>query len=426
MADIKPFRALMYNREKIDDLSRVVCPPYDIISRPEQAYYYDLHPHNFIHLELGKNIPGENKYKRAKEDLNDWLKNKIFIRDERPGVYFNSQQYNLKGEKKERLGFFALLSLDDKKSTVFKHENTRVAPKEDRLRLMKQVKANLSPIFLIFPDKRRIIQRIYQLHIHEPSLMAATDKEKVTHKLWRIDSPEVIENLRKGLSNENIFIADGHHRYEVACAYRELMRKKLGEAATGEEGFNYVLAYFTNAYAHDLSILPVHRLVKVGAKFDFDAFLLGLKEYFDVEDKIRDKTQFFFLMEKGGRTEHVLGMYKDKKYYLLRLKNIRLLDKMMVDKPRDYRLLDVSILNYLILKRTLGLDIEDEGRIVFSPRAEEFIAKVDQAPGHVAFILNPVKVQEILSISQSGERMPSKSTYFYPKVLSGLVVHKFD
>ncbi len=427
MPQIKPFGAALYNQEKVGDLSKVVCPPYDIIPPAAQNYYHELHRYNLIRLELGKNVPGENKYSRAKNYFKEWIKNKILIQDAEPCIYFYSQQYSLKGEKKERLGFLSLLRLNEKESPVFSHERTRLEPKADRLRLLRQVRANLSPIFLIFPDKNRIVQRTYMSQVlGKPPFIEITDKEKVTHKLWRIRDPDVLAGMQEGIRKESVFIADGHHRYEVACAYRDLMREKLGEKATGEEGFNYILSYFTNAPAHGLSILPVHRLVRVGPKFNFNGFKLKLADHFDVVEKIRDRQQFFFLMEKGGRTEHVLGMYKDKKFYLLRLKNIRLLNQMMSDKPKEYRSLDVSVLNHLVLKQALGLDIEDKEKIAFSPDADEFIEKADSASGYIAFFLNPVKIQEIISIALSEERMPSKSTYFYPKVVSGLVIHKLE
>jgi len=427
MPQIKPFKALMYNQEKIKDLAKVVCPPYDIISPAESNYYHDISPYNFIHLELGKKVPGEDKYKRAKNYLRDWLKDKILIKDEQPCIYFCNQQFSLRGVKKERLGFFALLHLGDKKSSVYSHEHTRLEPKEDRFRLIKKVKANLSPIFLIFSDNKRIVQRTYQHYVQsQVPFMEVTDKERVTHRLWRIDMPEVVAGMQVSMQKENIFIADGHHRYEVALAFRQLMKKKLQDAFTGQESFNYILAYFTNAPSHGLCVLPVHRLVKTKAKFDYRSFIQKLKEYFYVEEKVKDKTQLFFLMEKGGRTEHVLGMYKEAKFHLLRLKNIGILDKMMSGKSKEYRSLDVSILNNLVLKSILKLDIEDKRIIVYSPHADEFIDRVDRSSTHIAFFLNPTRIQEVITVALNGERMPSKTTYFYPKVLSGLLLHKFE
>ncbi|MFA5145694.1 MAG: DUF1015 domain-containing protein [Candidatus Omnitrophota bacterium] len=427
MAKIKPFKAVVYNKEKIRDAAKVVCPPYDVISIQDQQRYSDLSQYNFIHILLSKDIPREDKYRRAANYFRGWLKEEILVQDPKPAIYFYSQQYNLKGEKRTRLGFVSLLRLGgDKESPVFSHEHTRLEPKEDRFRLIKQVKANLSPIFVIFLDNKRIIQRIYQKYIREESsFMEVTDSDKVVHKIWRLDSPDVLGMIQDSMKNEKIFIADGHHRYEVACAYRDEMKQKSTGTPTGEEGFNYIEAYFTNTDSRGLSILPVHRLFKLGVKLDLDDFKLKLKEYFDVEE-VKDKARFFFLMEKGGRTEHLLGMYKDKKYFLLRLKNIKILDKMISDKPKTYRSLDVSILNHIILNKILGTGLESKESIQFSPNADEFIAAVDNDPLCVAFFLNPVTIQQVISISLDGERFPPKSTYFYPKVLSGLVINRLD
>jgi len=454
MTKIKPFRAVSYNQEKIKDLSSVVCPPYDIISPTRQEYYHRLHPYNFIHILLGKDIPAEDRYLRARSYFKEWLKNKILIRDESPAMYFYSQEYILRGEKKIRMGLIGLLHLQDKNSSVFGHEHTRLEPKEDRLRLLKQVQANLSPIFVLFDDKKRIIKSTYQNYIHDKApFINITDDERIVHKLWRLDSPDILAGIQDKMSGENIFIADGHHRYEVACAYRDRMKKKL-DISTGEEDFNYILTYFTSVESKGLTILPIHRLVRLNPKLDMESLLFSLKDYFDI-DEVKDKIRFFFLMEKAGFSEHVLGMYRNKNYWLLRLKNIKILDKLMGDKPKVYRSLDVCILNYIILKKILGfdtstalklylserglkaplsislkrsrrIDLEDKENITFSPNADELIEKVDNETSYIAFWLNPVKVQQIISVALTGERMPPKSTYFYPKVLSGLVINKHD
>jgi len=425
MAKIEPFRAVIYNKETIKDIACVVCPPYDVISAEAKEYYQSNSPYNLIHILLGNDIPGEDKYRRAGNYFKDWLKNKILIQDDRPAIYFYSQQYNLKGEKRTRLGFISLLRLEVENSSVFGHEHTRLAPKEDRLSLLKQVKANLSPIFVVFMDNKRIIQRIYQRYIRDkvPFIDMENDDNTV-HKLWRLDSPDVLRSIQESILDENIFIADGHHRYEVASSYRDQMQQRLGKI-TGEEGFNYIMAYFTNTDSRGLSILPVHRLLKLNSPIDTQKLLAGISDYFDVEE-IKDKMRFFFLMEKGGRTEHVLGMYKDKRYWLLRLKNIKILDKIINDKPKVYRSLDVAILNHIVLRNVLGYEIEDNESLEFSPFADGFINEVDNNPAYIAFLLNPVKIQQIISVALNGERMPPKSTYFYPKVLSGLVINKFE
>jgi len=427
MNKIKPFQAIVYNPQKITDFKQVVCPPYDVISPAFQDKLHERSLYNFIRILLAKDSVIDDKYRRSGVIFRQWLKDSILIKDEKPAIYFYSQQYVIRGEKKTRLGFISLLRLGDENgSAIFGHENTHNAAKQDRFKLIKQVKANLSPIFIVFLDKKRIIQRIFQKDI--PALDAfieVVDDEKTVHKLWRISDPGLLKLIQSCMNNENMFIADGHHRYEVSCAYRDLMREKLGDKFTGEEDINYCLAYFTNTDPRGLSILPIHRLLKLDAKLNLDDFFAKAKEFFDV-DFIKDKTRFFFLMEKAGNTEHLIGLYKDKKYFLLRLKNIKMLDKLIPDKPKEYRVLDAAIFNYLVLKNVMKFDLENLPNIKYSPDALEFIELVDADPQNTAFFLNPVKIDQIINVAISGNKMPPKSTYFYPKVLSGLVVNKFN
>jgi len=425
MTKIKPFKAIVYNQGKIDNLTEIVCPPYDIISPAQQEYYHKRSRYNLIHILLGKDIPGDDKYRRASNYFKDWLKDKIFIQDEKAGIYFYSQQYNFRGETKTRLGFIALLGLAEGKQTIFGHERTRLEPKEDRLKLLKSVKANLSPIFVIFQDKKRVVQTTYQQFIlqREP-IIEIVDGEKVTHRLWRLDQEELLEKIQTGLKDANIFIADGHHRYEVASNFRDEMKKKLGQI-TGEEDFNYLMAYFTNIESNGLTILPIHRLVKLDANFESGDFRLRLKKYFDIEE-IKDKTRLFFLMQKAGMSEHVFGIYKDKRYWFLRLKNVKIIDKVINERLPAYRSLDVSILNYLVLKDILGIALEDKEKILFSVQVDELIESVDNDSSYIAFFLNPVKMKQVMWIALSGDKMPAKSTYFYPKPISGLTINKIE
>lgn len=426
MPEIKPFNAVIYNQEKFKDFSGLVCPPYDVISPKEQDYYHNLNPYNFIHILLRKDIPGENKYQSAGNTLKEWLKGKIFIQVQSPAVYFYSQQYNIRGEKKTRLGFIALLKLEDKNSAVFGHENTHLQAKEDRLKILKKTNANLSPIFVVLKDSKRVIQRVFEQYVSkQPPLIEVTDQEKTRHSLWSIDDPKALEFIQSGMTKEDAFIADGHHRYEVSLAYRDEMRQKLGDKLLKDGSLNYTLSYFTSTDQRGLSILPIHRLLKLEKEIDLSNFLKSLKEYFDVEE-IKDKSRFFFLMEKSGRSEHVLGMYKNKRYWLLRLKNVKILDKMMNDKPKEYRTLDVAILNQLVFKGILKYNLEDKDSLRYSPNSDEFIEAVDNEPLAVAFFLNPVKMEQIIAVALGGNKMPPKSTYFYPKVLSGLVINRHE
>ncbi len=423
MTKIAPFKAVIFNPLKIKELSEVVCPPYDVISPAKQDYFHNLNPYNFIHILLGKDVSGEDKYHRAAQCFREWLKEEILTQDKKEAVYFYRQQYNIKGEKRSRLGFIALLRLEDKNSRVFGHEHTRLEPKEDRAKLIRQVKSNLSPIFAIFADKKRLIRSLYQQHIENSKpFIEIVDQEKVAHQLWCIDDPLILRRIQEKMEDENIFIADGHHRYEVACNYRDEMKKRA-QNFSGEESFNYILTYFTNPHTPDLTIMPIDRLVKALAGFNFEKFTLALAEFFDLEE-VKDKTRLFFLMQKAASAEHVIGMYRQKEFWLLRLKNVKILDKIINDKQKEYRTLDVSIFNYIILKKLMGMDIEDKENVIFNHDAEELIEGADRS-SLIAFFLNPVKMEQIMSVALGGEKMPSKSTYFYPKVLSGLVIHKF-
>ena len=424
MTHIKPFQALVYNQDKIRDLALVVSPPYDIISSARQQYYHELSPYNLTHIDLSRDTPHKDKYERAGGLFSEWIQQKVFVQDTAPAIYFYSQQFAVRGERKIRIGFFALLRLPEQESTVYAHEHTRVAPKVDRLNLIRRVHANISPIFVVIPDHKRIIPRLYQKYAPaQAPFIDITDEEKIVHKLWRIDNPEVTGEITSQLQGENIFIADGHHRYEVSCMYRTEIRQKAG-VFTGEEGYNYIMAYFTSAESRDLTIFAIHRLVSLPQAFAFDSFKARLIEYFDLEE-IKEKTKFLFLMEKAGSIEHVLGMYYAKKYWLLRLKNVKILDKLIADKPPQYRSLDVSILNYVVLHTILGMGLDDTGLVEYMHDTAELLQQADSDSGRMAFLLNPVKMQQIMAVALKGERMPPKSTFFYPKVPSGLVIHKF-
>ena len=425
MAKIRPFSAVTYNPEKVSDLSGVVCPPYDVISPEDQEMYHKLNPHNFIRLILGKDSPEEDRYKLAARLLKDWLDKGILTQGKDPAIYFYNQVYSIKGEKKNRIGFIALLKLEEDKNVVFPHENTRSEPKEDRFRLIKAVKANLSPIFVIFSDAARIIQRTSEkvLKSTQP-VIDIVDKEGVEHQLWQITDKEALDKITSQMQDRQVFIADGHHRYEVAMNFREKMIKS--GHLDPEADFNYVMAYFTNVEAKGLTVLPIHRLVRCLRGFNFEHFLVELEKYFDIEE-IKEKNRFFFLLQKAGERQNTLGMYKDGKYYLLRLKNIKLLEKVAdLNKPKEFRSLDIAILNSLILKKILGMDIEDKERIRFSHNEDELIRESEANKNSIVFLLNSIKVEQLISIARLRERMPSKSTYFYPKVISGLVINKFN
>jgi len=424
MAKIKPFRGVFYNSQKIPELWRVVCPPYDVINARQQEFYHSLSPYNIIQLILGKDIPQQDKYLKAKEYFHKWLQDKILIQDDSYSIYFYLQEYKIKGEKRSRFGFIALLNLAESNS-IFSHEHTRIEPKEDRLRLLEAVKANLSPIFVLFRDKLRIIMRIYEEYLKDKKpFMELTDTEGIYHKLWRIDEPYYLNLFQEALKDREIFIADGHHRYEVALNYRQRMREKEKLDSKEEKSFDYIMAYFTPIESRGLLILPIHRLIR-GTDISLETLKEKVEKYFSLEE-IKDKNQFFFFLEKAGLSQPTLGLYINQHYFILRLKNIAILDKIMHDKPRAYRRLDAAILNSFILEDALNIDTQDKKKVVFGVEPDELIMQADKEENSFVFFLNPVKIEDMLNIACEGHRLPPKSTYFYPKVLSGLIINKHE
>lgn len=425
MAIVRAFRAVRYNTGKVE-LARVISPPYDIISPEKQEELHKRSPYNFTHIDFRKSAAGEDRYAQAEKVLREWLEKQVMVRDEKPAIYFYRQEYSIKGEKKCRFGFLGLLKLEDDASNVHGHEHTHTAAKEDRSRLITAVKANLSPIFVVFEDKQKLMEQNLKPYAqaHEP-FMDVVDDDRIRHSVWRIDDPVLLERVGAKMRNEQIFIADGHHRYEVSCAYRTT-RKSSCRGFTGEEDFNFILAYFTNINAPGLTVLPIHRMVRFDGTVDWERIEAGLQEYFSVEE-IKDRKKFLFLIQKAGQREHAIGMYRKDSCVLLRLKNARCLNTLMADMSPEYRVLDVAILNTLVFKSVLAIEPQQHaGAISYTADADEAMAAADADPRTVTFLMNATRMEQIVRVAVNGEKMPPKSTYFYPKVESGLVVNKFE
>jgi len=421
MSNIKPFKAIHYNSLKIKDLTKVVSPPYDVISAEEQEYLHNLSPYNFTHIDFGKDKPNDdkvnNKYTRAKEFYKNWLKRNILLVDERPCIYFYKQDYRVMGQKHSRMGFVSLLELENEKdSKVYPHENTHSQAIEDRLKLCEHLKSNLSCIFVCYSDRHRRVEKIFTKHVLSTQpILDIEDHDKVHHKLWRLDDPDLIKEINNSVSGQQLFIADGHHRYKVAMEYRE---KRLSRIAnpSGLESFNYVMTYFTNIDSRGLQIFPMHRIIKYMPKN-----MKPLEEFFRI-DKIKKKEDLSILLARAGRHEHAFGFYTREGIKLLRLKNKLLIEKYVKEGSQEYKTLDATILKTFILDR-VGIKSDD---IIYTKDIDQVITMVDEAQADAGFIMNPVKISELRAIALNGERMPPKTTYFYPKVLSGLTVYKMD
>jgi len=305
---------------------------------------------------------------------------------------------------------------DDKGSKIFPHENTHARAKEDRMKVLQTLRANLSPIFVCFSDHSKTVEKIFAKQvINQAPQLQAVDEDNVKHTFWRLDDPALVAQIEKSFEQQPLFIADGHHRFEVAKEYRRQRLARL-ERPTGEEPFNFVLTYFTNMDSRDLKIFPIHRVVK-----NFPVRLDTLEEFFRV-DRVKRKEDLVVLLAKAGRNEHAFGLYTKEGIFLLRLKNKLLIDKYVTTGSKDFRQLDATILKYFVFDKA-GVASED---IVYTKDLAEAMLLVDEGQAQASFILNPVRMQQLRDIALNGERMPPKTTYFYPKVLSGLAIHKHE
>ncbi|MBI2539762.1 MAG: DUF1015 domain-containing protein [Deltaproteobacteria bacterium] len=433
MVQIAPFRGILYNEKKIRDLSKVIAPPYDVITPEEQDRLCRKSPYNFVRLILSQE---PEPYESVARLFEGWRAEGIFVRDDRPALYFLSHRFSdNEGKTRERLGFIALARIEDFSTGAIRpHEKTLAAPKEDRLRLMLACHANLSPIFALYAHPK---QTIHNAMMEQAQGVAPTLEVKEdgggTCLLWRISDPEVIRLAQREMAERPLLIADGHHRYEAALNYRNRLREER-KNFSGREPFNYVMMYFSNMNDDGLVILPTHRLVRSFPSIPFQKLEEELQRHFYLEPYPKTpEGQRWFLraLRSGGRKRHMIGasFKRDPRYLILRLKSKRIMQRLAKDLSDPLRDLDVSALHLLILAHILGIPPEEQvqGEVISYSQDEERVLKaVDKEDYQAAFILNPPKPEEILAVVQRGEKMPQKSTYFYPKLISGLVINKID
>ncbi|HUW22607.1 MAG TPA: DUF1015 domain-containing protein [bacterium] len=441
MANILPFRGIFYNREKIKELSWVLAPPYDIISSEAQERYYEMSPYNVIRLILEKKFPGDNeannRYNRSAQFFQEWLEEEILIRDDSPAIYLLEQEYELrsdmfgevapggKGKIIKRRGFIALTRLEDfSKGIVRPHEGTMAEPKRDRLNLLRVCRANFSQVFTTYEDAENRIDKLWKEKRNENPSINVINEENVRHRLWRIDEEKSVNLMVEGMRDKKLFIADGHHRYESALEYRNELREN-NPRHSAQESYNYVMSYFVNMKNGGLDILPIHRAIRSFAGFDGKRLIAEAGKYFDIK-KFNNLKELLGQLE-NEKAKHRTGMYMgENEFYLLSLKDERITKGLIKGRADIFCELDVVILHTLIIERVLKISPESQQSITYSEKINEAVSKVRDGSHCVAFFLRPVKVSEFKAVVEAGEIMPKKSTFFYPKLLSGLVINKID
>lgn len=432
MVEIKAFKGLTYNKEKIDDLNKVMSPPYDIIPKQLQEALYDKDPHNFVRLILGKQFSDDtdsnNRYTRAKQMYNQWIQENILSQSDTPALFPYKITYTLGGKQKTMNGFFTLLKLDPQYKLVKAHERTLSKPKADRLNLMRATHSNLEPIQLLYIDEDDTIRKHIDSNLDAP-MISVTGYDGFTHELWKLTDPDVLDKVTDGLRDEIVFIADGHHRYQTAINYAEEMKEKSGDNST-DASFNYRMVILVNMFDEGLEILPTHRLIKL-PDITRAQLLSQLEKYFTIEQHkvqhIENTDAFGHQLVESIQTDsnHKFIMFFKDTYYVLTLKDVSVMDDLAADRSETWRTLDVSILHKIILETIMGINEDTlEDHVKYTREDGEAISKITDEEFDLSFLMNPTKIEELKAIADGGEHMPQKSTYFLPKMLSGLVMYK--
>lgn len=443
MAKIAPLRGVLYNRDKVGDLAAVMAPPYDVISPEKQDNLYSRHENNVVRLILGKttdaDAAGTDRYSRAAADLGKWLDSGVLVRDEKPALYYYTQSYTVKdGGSFVRKGFIALARLEEfGKGGIHPHEKTLSGPKADRLKLMQACEANFSCIFSLYSDPQLAINSMMdEFTASHPPLIDVADDDGIANKVWRIDDAGIIEKTEALMDKRALFIADGHHRYETALNFRNYMREKTGRDS-GEEPFDYVMMYFSNMDDEGMTIWPTHRVIHSLKDFDSEKFLAACSEYFDIEEFAYDKSgesgvreRFLDAKKAAGEAGHAafgLHVRGEDRYLLLTIKSADVMDKVFgAEIPEVFKSLDVTVLHSLIFARILGITQESQERqenLIYVKSYDEAIRAANNDANQLVFMLNPTKIEQVKAVAEAGSVMPQKSTYFYPKLLTGLVIN---
>ncbi len=442
MAIIAPFRGLTYNYHKVKNLENIFTPPYDVISEKEQEEYYDAHPNNIIRLELGKKKEGDsdliNRYTRAKDYLKQWESEDILTRSKQNAIYLTSHSYDPgdNSDKRVRWGFISLVKIEEEGSSVIlPHEKTFSAHKDDRLKLLKACSVQLSQVFGLYNDSGEGILDTLREFIKNPPEISFTFRDGTDHKMWCITDKEVIKKVATAMGGKSIFIADGHHRYETSRNFRNFMRERYG-TGTGRS-YEYVMMYLADMGEDGLTILPSHRLIKKKEGFDPVSFLEKSGQWFDIEkitfspadENDRALRLKSALAEKGSKTSaFVFHCNKASNFYLLSMKK-GVMDELEKDLHPSLRKLDVIVLSRLILRRILEFtktDMDNDGIFQYNSNIVSTLSLVDSGECETAFLLNPTKIEQVQEVAREFLTMPRKSTYFFPKVLTGMVLNKID
>jgi uncharacterized protein (DUF1015 family) len=427
MALIYPFRGFRYNKEVVGDFTQIVSQPYDKTTPLMQDEYYLRSPYNVVRITLNleqRNNP-DTEYPKAGSTLNQWIDRKILTQDDQPAIYVYYQEYMVEGQTRLQKGFIALLDLKNSGSGVIPHEHTLAAPKRDRLHLLRSIEGNEDLIYMLYSDSSLTVDRIMDESIAglQPEI-EVEDEYSAIHRIWKITDQKTLRQIQDAMISRTLFIADGHHRFETSINFmRECEQKNWRPLAL--ESFDKRMATFFNS-AGNSTILATHRLLRDLTGFDAPSFLQAIEPLFAVE-RLSSPDEMWKKMSEE-RAHHVFGFYShSRESCLLRMKPSAKEDPLLLKHAEAYRELDVSILHSLLLERSLGIDegkLAGQEHIDYARERDSCVRLVNEGMYQAAFFLNPTTAEQMQRIASLGERMPQKSTDFYPKLLTGLVFMK--
>ena len=429
MATIKSFRGTRYNPEKIDNLSSVISQPYDRVRHGLQDKYYDRSPYNVVRIIRGKEMPEDdgqdNVYTRARDYYETWLEEGVLMREDAPALYVLRQSFTLPdGTEKTRQGLVAALKLVPfDEGTVLPHERTHSGPKVDRLNLMRATEVNFGHIFMLYPGDR--INALLDEAVERTEGLEARElfEKDVIQQFYPITDAETIKAVLEEMApKRNLIIADGHHRYETALNYRDEMREKHPDAPPNA-GFNYRMVTFVSMDDPGLVILPTHRLIHSYGKMNGDEILERAQEYFRTIP-VDDREALEEALDEATPDHPRFGFY-DGSYAVLELKDPDVMDRLLPGRDPAWRMLDVTVLHELLIQRVMDISEEAVERlenIEYLRDPQMGYDAVDEGEAQFFFIMNPTRMEQVRACTAAGEKMPQKSTDFYPKVISGLVM----
>lgn len=440
MAKVRAFRGIRYNNERFaDQMNRLVAPPYDVIDDEMLSSLYESHINNIVRMDLNRAATADseenNRYTRARRYLMDWLAEGDLTIEDRPTLYVHEQVFtDEQGNQRVRRGFVGLVELAEyDERIVLPHERTLRGPKEDRLALMKATECNLSQIFMLYDDPEDVVAKTLSQAIASAPDVEITTPDGITHRTWRMQDAQVQAAVAQFFEAQQLLIADGHHRYETALAYRDF-RRQCAEQGNHDGPFNYVMTFFVNMHDEGLVVFPTHRVLHDVEGFDAQALQAKLTQNPDFEVsaldiKPDDGAALAAALEVAGQSAPSVVLLSAQLQAPLLVSFVGDVDSSAVfdsATPHDVRALDVTILHEGILENILGIsrEAQAEGTFIdYYKRLHELIAASQKPKTQLAVLMNPTPVSQVDTVCRSGGKMPQKSTYFYPKILSGLVIN---